>query len=461
MYGESEMNAEVNNIDTRESFTSLFAENSSGIFSGSSDYVNSLRNKAIENFKITGLPGKKDEKYKYTPVNEYFSKNLPQNFSPKNIEFKVEDLFQCDIPELDTQVILVLNGFYFNPAENLTILPNGVIFGSMRSAGIKYPELFEKHYGRYAAITNDGVTSLNTAFAQDGVFLYVPKNTVCEKSFQIIHLLLSDESQMVHHRNLFILEENAEAKVLICDHTLSDHEFLTNSVTEMYAGPNSNLDLTRVQNEHNKAVQLTNAYVHQMEKSRVSANYITLHGGKVRNNVYVNLAGEGADNNSMGLYLVDGTQHVDNYTYVNHLVPNCTSNQLYKGILDENSTGAFNGKIHVWKDSQHTQAYQRNNNILLTDTARMNTRPQLEIYADDVKCSHGATVGQLDKDALFYLRSRGIPYKESMNLLLYAFTHAVLSEIKLQPLRERVIELVDKRLRGELSQCNNCKMKCQ
>jgi Fe-S cluster assembly protein SufD len=455
------MNVDIKITDTKEIFTRLFNDRREEIFAGSSDYVNSIRTKALESFKLSGLPEKKTEKYKYTPVNEYFSRELSCNFTPKKIEFDIAELFKCDIPELDTRVILVLNGYYFNPSEEITTLENGVIFGSLRAAGRRFPELFSKHYAKYAAYNGDGVTALNTAFAQDGVFLYVPKNIVCDKPFQIIHLLLSNEGQMVHHRNLMILEENTAAQVLICDHTLSNHEFLTNSVTEIYAGPGSNLEFTRVQNEHNKAVQLTNAYTHQMQNSHVSSNYITLHGGKVRNNVYVNLAGEGADNQSFGLYLADDEQHVDNYTYVNHLVPNCTSNQLYKGILDENSTGVFNGKIHVWKDAQHTQAYQRNNNILLTDTAKMNTRPQLEIYADDVKCSHGATVGQLDTDALFYLRSRGIPYKESMHLLLYAFTHAVLSEIKLQPLRDRVVELVDKRLRGELSQCNNCKMKCQ
>jgi Fe-S cluster assembly protein SufD len=454
------MNPEIKTIDTKELFTRLYDENLGEIFAGSSDYVNSVRNRAIENFKTSGLPGKKDEKYRHTPINEYFSKALQNNFSPKNIEFEINDLFKCDIPELDTRIILVLNGFYYSQREDLTKLDNGVIYGSIRAAGREFPELFLKHYAQYADFLNDGVTSLNTAFAQDGVFLFVPKNTICDKPFQVIHLLMSDEAQLVHHRNLIILEENSEAKVLICDHTLSNHEFLTNSVTEMYAGANSNLDLTRVQNEHNKSVQLTNAYAYQDTKSKISSNYITLHGGIVRNNVYVNLAGEGAENNSLGLFLADGNQHIDNYTYVNHLVPNCTSNQLYKGILDGNATGAFNGKIHVWKDAQHTQAYQRNNNILLTNTARMNTRPQLEIYADDVKCSHGATVGQLDTDALFYLRSRGIPNKESMHLLMYAFADAVLSEIKLQPLRERVIELVDMRLRGELSQCNNCKMKC-
>lgn len=455
------MNVELKIIDTKEAFTKLYHDNRGEIFSGSSDHVNSVREKAIEVFSTKGLPGPKDEKYKNSPVNEYFRNELHHHFAPKNIEFEHNDLFQCDIPELDTRIILVLNGFYYNQTEELTRLENGVAFGSLRAASKAYPELFEKHYSRYASFLDDGVTALNTAFAQDGVFLFVPKNTICDKPFQVIHLLLSNEAQMVHHRNLFILEENSVAKVLICDHTLSNHEFLTNTVTEMYVGPGANLDIIRVQNEHNKAIQLTNAYAHQMQNSHLSSNYITLHGGIVRNNVYVNLAGEGADNKSFGLFLVDGTQHVDNYIYVNHLVPNCTSNQLYKGILDDNSTAAFSGKIQVWQNAQHTQAYQRNNNILLSDTAKMFTRPQLEIYADDVKCSHGATIGQLDTDSLFYLRSRGIPYKESMHLLLYAFAHAVLSEIKLQALRESVIELVDKRLRGELSQCNNCKMKCQ
>lgn len=454
------MSEDVKMIDTKETLSGLFALKQEEISAGSSDYVNSLRIKALEAFKHSGLPLKKNEKYKYTPVNDYYSSDLKTNFSPKKIEFDTKELFKCDIPELDTQVVLILNGFYHND-EEITTLKNGVVYGSMRAAGKRFPELFEKHYARYASFGNEGVTALNTMFSQDGVFIYVPKNTVCEKPFQIIHLLLSDESQMVHHRNLFMLEENSEAKVLICDHTLSGFEFLTNSATEIYAGKGAKLDFTRIQNEHNKAVQITNAYVHQEKNSVVGTNYITLHGGKVRNNVYVDLAGEGADSKSFGLYLVDGSQHVDNYTYVNHLVPNCTSNQLYKGILDDSATAAFNGKIHVWKDAQHTQAYQKNNNILLTDTAKINTRPQLEIYADDVKCSHGATVGQLDTDALFYLRSRGIPRKESMMLLMYAFAHSVISEIKLVPLRERVIELVDKRLRGELSQCNNCKMKCQ
>jgi Fe-S cluster assembly protein SufD len=221
------------------------------------------------------------------------------------------------------------------------------------------------------------------------------------------------------------------------------------------------MDFIRVQNEHNKSTQVTNTFIHQKRDSKVSTNYITLHGGVVRNNVYVDLADEGASNHATGLFLVDQKQHVDNFVNVNHMKPDCTSAQLYKGILDDESIGAFSGKIYVSEDAQHTVAYQKNNNMLLTDTAKMHTKPQLEIYADDVKCSHGATVGQLDQDSMFYLRSRGIPLKESRHLLMYAFADEVLKEIQLPALRERITELVDKRLRGELSRCNNCKMKCR
>lgn len=452
---------EVQTFNTTEYYSRVYLQRKEEITRDSSALVNACREEALESFLESGLPAGKDEKYKYTPVNSYFTTEIPQNFNPGSFDVDLEELFRCDIPELDTYVVLVLNGRFHSPSGINSGLPDGIIIDSLLRASHRYPELFSEHYSKYAIHKKDGVTALNTLFSRDGVFLYIPRGVVLDKPLQIIHLLLAGEPQMVHHRNLFILEENAEGKVLICDHTLSSHDFMTNSVTEIYAGKGSGFELTRVQNEHNQAVQITNAYIHQKENSRVHSEYITLHGGKVRNNLYVDLAGEGAENNSVGLFFADDQQHVDNFTCVNHLVPGCTSNQLYKGILDHNATGSFNGKIYVEKDAQHTQAYQRNNNILLSKSAKMHTRPQLEIYADDVKCSHGATVGQIDTDALFYLRSRGIPKKESMHLLMYAFAYAVLSQINLDPLRERVAELVEKRLRGELSRCNNCKMQCR
>jgi len=455
------MNVDLKIADTTSIYTSLFEKYRQEIFASSPDFINQVREKALESFKNLKFPKKNDESYKYTYLEDYFKKEFTHLFYPKGIEFEMEDVFKCDVPELDTEVILVLNGFFFSPYKALTKLPNGVVYGSLSAASRQYPELFKEHYSKYAAYTNDAIIALNTAFAQDGVFLYVPEGKVCERPLQIIHLLLSDQSRMIHHRNLFILGEKARANILICDHTLSNQHFLTNSVTEIYTGPNANFDITRVQNEHNDSVQVTNTYIRQMNRSRVSSNYITLHGGLVRNNLNIKLDGEYAENHASGLYLVDKTQHIDNFVTINHNQPNCNSNQLYKGILDDHATGAFNGRINVWRDAQKTIAYQKNNNLLLTDTAKMNVKPQLEIYADDVKCSHGATVGQLNNDALFYLRSRGIPEKESRHLLMFAFTFEVLSMINIPALKERIIDLVEKRLRGELSRCNNCKMKCR
>jgi Fe-S cluster assembly protein SufD len=289
----------------------------------------------------------------------------------------------------------------------------------------------------------------------------VPENQRLDRPIQIIHLLLSDKNQMVHHRNLFVLEKNASAQVIICDHTLSPHMYLTNSVTEVHTGENADMDILRLQNEHNNSCQVTNTWISQERHSRCQHATITLHGGIVRNNLHVKMTGEGAEINALGLFLIDKMQHVDNFTVIEHVSPHCTSDEHYKGVLDDASTGAFNGKIHVYPDAQKTIAYQTNNNILLTDTARMHSKPQLEIYADDVKCSHGATVGQLDGDALFYLQSRGISKDESRLMLMYAFTDEVISKIRHRALQHRISDLVRKRLRGELSRCNNCAMHCQ
>lgn len=440
--------------------SSVFDMNRDLLSASSPGVMNELRQHAMDEFRKGGFPGRKSEEYKYLDLGKLFAPSLEHTLHPRQVDFSMADMFRCDIPELDTEVLLVLNGFFFSENGPLTILPNGVVFGSLNAASKKYPDLFEKYYGQAAAIKGNPLTSLNTALAQDGVFLYMPENTALERPLQIIHLLMADSPMLVQHRNLFILEKNSSADCIVCDHTLSSPEFLTNSVTEVFTGENAGFDFTRVQNEHGRSVQLTNLFHRQAANSRVNSCYITLHGGKIRNNLQVSLEGEGAENNSLGLFLADREQHVDNFTLIHHLKPNCQSNQLYKGILDENATGAFNGKIHVWPDAQKTLAYQKNSNLLLTDTASMKSRPQLEIYADDVKCSHGATIGQLDEDALFYLRSRGIPEKESRHLMMYAFAHDVIAHIKTPALRERIDELIDKRLRGELSRCNNCKMNC-
>lgn len=454
------MSVRTQTLNINQQFVELFKENYSLIARDSPEYVNKLRQKGIEKFQKLGIPDKKKEEYKYTALDKLFSLDLKKSFTKKEIKVDINDLFHCDVPDIDTQTLMVTNGFYHDGQKALNKVDNGIIYGSLSAATREYPELVEKHYGRYADMERDGLVGLNTAFAQDGFFMYIPENTVAGQPLQIVHLLFENEDSLVQYRNLIIAEENAQAKILVCDHTLSPFHFLSNTVTEIYAGANSNLEYDRIQNEHLHSNLVTNLFIHQEKGSNLTTNTISLHGGMIRNNIYVKLDGEFCENHTLGLQLVDREQHVDSFVFMDHAKPNCFSNQLFKGIYDDQGTGAFTGRILVRQDAQKTNAYQSNNNILLSKEADVNSKPQLEIYADDVKCSHGATVGQLDPDAIFYLRSRGISEGESMLLMMYAFAHEIIDKISIDPLRERITELVDKRLRGELSRCNNCAMKC-
>lgn len=453
------MTGKVSENKLTTDFLNLYLANLDMIKEGTPEFMNAARTDAIESFNILGIPGQKSEKYKYLNISKLFEKEFEKYFAPKKIDFNIDDIFKCDVPSLDTDTLLVVNGFYYG-ANKLEVLPNGVIMGSLAEAAKQYPDLVKKHYGKYADVSDEGLVALNTAFAQDGIFLYVPRSVVIEKPIQVINILLSDEAIFVQPRNLIILDENSQAKVVVCDHTLSPQNFLTNAVTEVFAGPASNLEYIRMQNEHNGSFHLMNIYIHQEANSVVNTNTIALHGGVIRNNINVKLSGEGAENHIYGLSLVDKTQHVDNYSFVDHAVPRCTSFELFKNIVDDMGTGAFNGRILVRPDAQKTLAFQSNNNLLLTDDARMYTKPQLEIYADDVKCSHGATVGQMDENALFYMRARGIGMREARLLQMFGFAHDVIQKITIEPLRERIDELVDKRLRGELARCNTCSMHC-
>jgi Fe-S cluster assembly protein SufD len=448
-------------MQTLDKYLDLYQKNGQLIGRDDPLFLKKLRETAMSDFKHAGFPHRKEERYKYTHLEPVFDGELGFDFEPRKIHFDDTEIFRCDVPMLDSNVLTVLNGYFHSPGEeSLSILENGIIYGSLKEAIDRFPELVEKFLGKNAPTNDEPFVALNTAFSQDGVFLYVPQGTRLERPIQIINLLLSDKNQMVQHRNLLVLEADAEAQIIICDHTLSPHMFLTNSVTEVYTGENAHLDLLRLQNEHNNSCQVTNTWIRQERNSRCQHSTITLHGGMVRNNLRVNMEGEGAETSALGLFLLDKMQHVDSYTVIEHSKEHCISNQHYKGVLDDSSTGSFNGKIHVHPNAQKTEAYQTNNNILLTDTARMHSKPRLEIYADDVKCSHGATVGQLDEEALFYLQSRGIPKDESRLMLMDAFTWDVISKIKQPSLQERITDLVNKRLRGELSRCNNCAMHC-
>ncbi len=443
-----------------EKYSNLYFDNISRIEERSTPFINSFRGAAIDKFNLLGIPTRKNESYKYTNLDIFFKHEFSSVFMPEQADFLKAEEFRCDVASLDTHGIVLLNGFYPTINGKLQQLPEGVWIGSLNEASKRFSALVEKHYNKYAKSDTDGLVHLNTAMASDGVFIYVPQGVTMNKPIQIVNLVESDEDVFNQHRNLIIIGENADIKLIICDHTLSPRKFLTNAVTEVHVGENANFDIIRVQNEHNSACKITHTFINQERNSRVSSNNITLHGGLVRNSTYHYLGGEGAEANSYGLYLADKWQHVDNFVNVDHASPNCTSNQLFKGVLDDMSTGAFNGRIYVAPGAQGTMAYQKNNSILLTDDAKMDTKPQLEIFADDVKCSHGATIGQIDNDALFYLQSRGIDKREAKLMLMFGFAHEVIQNIKVEALQNRLDNLVMQRLRGELSRCASCMVKC-
>jgi Fe-S cluster assembly protein SufD len=445
--------------DIKQDLISLFLKNTDTLQSGSGETLNVYREKALNDFERLGLPTTKSEAYHYTPLEKYLQGSYEMEFDANPFHIHPKDLFKCDIPELDTHVILVLNGFY-HTANYSGNLPSGVIISSLNEASVRYSDLFNIHYSHYADTSSDGLVALNTLFARDGVFIYIPHNTVIEKPIQIINLSHSFKNLRITRRNLIVAGDNSEASIVVCDHTLCNYSYQINSLTEIFAGNNTYIDYNRFQNENSLSAQINNLFVHQLKDSRFNSNCISLHGGLIRNNFYATLNGRNSDTNLHGLFLCDDKQHVANFVLVNHISPGCKSNQLFKGILDDEATGSFNGKILVQPGAQKTQAYQKNSNILLSHDARMNTKPHLEIYADDVKCSHGATVGQLNSDAMFYLRSRGISEKEARYLLMYAFANEIVSKISIPILKDRIIELVDKRLRGELSRCNSCDIRC-
>lgn len=420
------------------------------------DYLKSYREEAANSFMEQGLPGRKTEQYKYLKLDELFAGGHYFRFSQEIVHFDINHVFKCDIPQLNTNMVILLNGFYYGDKDKLQELPGGVRYGSMQQAAKEMPELFKKYYNRASSAGRDGLVDMNTALWRDGFFLYYPKNSNTDKPLQVVNLVLSEKDLLLQPRNMIIVEQGADAKLIICDHALSKKDSLSNLVTESYVEENARLDITVLQNDHNAASQINNNFIEQEAHSRVDVNTISLHGGMLRNNYFVRLNGEGAENYLGGLNLTDGDQYLDNYVFVDHAVPHCHSEQFFKGVLDDRARGVFNGMILVRQDAQQTEAFQKNNNILLTEEARVNTNPQLEIYADDVKCSHGATVGQLDEEGMFYLRSRGIPYKEARLMMMYGFAEEVVSRIHVDILRARIDEFVSRRLRGESARCENC-----
>ncbi len=420
--------------------------------------LNDLRDKAFDDFCRLGFPSKKVERYKYTDMQKIFEPNYGLNLNRLEIPVNPYDVFKCDVPNLSTSLYFVVNDCFYDKMLPKCSLAEGVIVGSLSKVATEHPELVAKYYGKIANTGDDAVTALNTMLSQDGLMVYVPKNVKVEKAIQVINILRSDVDLMVNRRVLIVMEQGSEAKFLFCDHAADDRNFLATQVIEAFVGENAKLDLYCLEETHYKNTRVSNVYIEQQANSVVNHNVITLHNGVTRNRLDLVFKGEGAECFANGCVIGDKSQHIDNNTLIDHQVGHCTSHQLYKYVLGDEAVGAFAGRILVRKDAQKTSSNEINQNLCTTKKARMFTQPMLEIYADDVKCSHGSTVGQLNDAAIFYMRQRGISEKEAKLLLEFAFVNEVVDQIQLEPLKERLRYLVEKRFRGELNKCEGCKL---
>ncbi|MFM2136224.1 MAG: Fe-S cluster assembly protein SufD [Bacteroidota bacterium] len=420
-----------------------------GRFTGSalSKELLPLRQSAMERFSAAGFPTTRNEEWKYTNIAPLAT----GRFEPATAESTIDkqSLEKFLIAGTDVHLFVFINGFLSTSLSRIGELPKGIIAGKL-SDHIAHPAV-KSHLGAVAGASAGSMVEMNTAFMAEGAFLYVPKQISVSKP---IHFLFINNgvagNVLVTPRNLFVAEEGASVQVIESFHTVgSVNNCFTNAVTEIHTGPHAHLDLTKVQLEDATSYHIGYTAADQETGSEFHITTITLDGAIVRNNLNIRLNGEQSNTWLYGLYCLNGTQLVDNHSLVDHAVPHCNSNELYKGIVDGKAQGVFNGKIFVRKDAQKTNAYQSNKNILLSDEASMNTKPQLEIFADDVKCSHGTTTGQLDEEALFYLRSRGIGEDNARAFLNIAFAGDVIQKIAYEPLRQHLMELMERKLKGE------------
>lgn len=444
------MSAEQPYIDLYQQYGDLLSKNSTSV-------LNASRDEAFQAFCQQGFPTRKQEKYRYTDISKLFEPDYGMNLRRVPVEVNPYEVFRGSVPQLSTSPYFIVNDAFHTASEGHKALPEGVLAGSLKELSQRYPDLVSAYYGQLADVHTDGITAFNTAFVQDGFFVYIPRNVVMEHPLQLINLMRSEIDMMVNRRILVVLEAGAQLRLLACDHALEGSKSLATQVVEVFVGAGAVFDYYELEETTSKHVRLSQLYVRQEADSQVLLNGMTLLGGVTRNTTSVRLVGEGASLRAYGMAIEDGEQVVDNQVYVEHAEPHCTSNQLYKYVLDHRSIGAFAGLVKVLPGAHHTESQQTNRNLCATREARMYTQPQLEIYNDDVMCSHGATVGQLDEAALFYMRQRGISEKEARLLLMFAFVDDVIDTVQIDTLKDRLRQLVELRFRGELGKaCASC-----
>lgn len=413
--------------------SSLIAE-----FEASKDSLfgnDALRTEAIERFSSQGFPNRKSEEYKYINFDLFMKEGVAGTANKTVTAKQVEHLMFLK----NTITVVIHNGQFIPELSTVSGLTKGLTICSLAEASQKYTSVFESSYTLATETNPDPFIALNTAMAKDGAFIRVEKNEVIEIPIHIIHTSTAEKNTIIHPRNLIIIEENAQAKIIETYATIdSTAKTFNNALTEIIVNASAIVEHYKIQDENEWGLQVNATQVIQKQYSVFSTHTFTLSGSLVRNNLNIILDAKDIESHLNGLYLTKGNQIVDNHTLVDHRMPNCNSNELYKGIIDDKSSATFNGKIFVRKDAQKTNAFQSNKNILLSDDGTINTKPQLEIYADDVKCSHGTSTGKLDEEKVFYLRARGLSEASAKKLLMHAFASEVTDMIKIDELRDFV-----------------------
>ncbi|VXB24930.1 Iron-sulfur cluster assembly protein SufD [Flavobacterium sp. 9R] len=407
--------------------------------------LHDIRTAAIKNFENKGFPTKKEEAWKYTSLNAIL-KNDFSVFPKTENTIEYRDVKKYFLHEIDSYKVVFVDGVF---SSNLSSTTHDGIDVCLMSSALnkpKYKMVIDTYFNQIAS-KDESLTSLNTAFANEGAYINIPKSKVADKPIEIMYFSTgSEKALLVQPRNLVIVGENSHVQIIERHQCLNDNAVLTNSVTEIFAAKRAIVDYYKIQNDAAEANLIDNTYVSQKQESHVSVQTFSFGGNLTRNNLNFYHFGERLTSTLNGITIIGEKQHVDHYTLVHHAAPNCESFQDYKGIFSDRATGVFNGKVYVEKEAQKTNAFQKSNNILLSDKATINAKPQLEIFADDVKCSHGCTVGQLDETALFYMQQRGIPKKEAKALLMYAFSDAVIENIKIPELKKRITAIIADKL---------------
>ncbi len=454
-----------------QQYLDLYHEQRALIEQNSSAPLNAQRAAAAECLLHLPLPTRRVERYKYTDADAAFAPDFGVNLHRFPMLGK-QKLPSCQVTQLHTLMFQVNNDVVL-PFASDVVLPEGVTIMSLNDAARQYPELVERYYHQAAAqepanahkhtdrVKRDAVTMLNTMLVQDGIFVHVAAGMKCDRTLQVVFRAASNIDFMSNRRVLVVAEADSRIDFLFCEHAEGTHRYLSTQVTEIFTAPRAEVNLYTLEETHAHNTRFSNIYVEQEAESRVSINAIALLTGISRTMVNARLLGRGADCQTTGAVIADGEQRVDNSVLIDHVAEACTSDMLYKYVLDGESEAAFAGKVLVRPGAQQTLSQQTSANICISPTAKVHSQPMLEIYADDVKCNHGSTIGKLDEGALLYLRQRGIPEKEARLLLQHAFINDVLQRVHLSPLRERLSYLVEQRFRGELCHCQSSCQGCK